>query len=306
MTAVPCVDWRLAAATGRLLVPAGPEVEPAEAAAVVAELRACADRATSAVAAASGLSVPMAAEVMVVGRDGWVGAVTSMSETMLGAIGQRPPAGLRERVGARLAGAQLGAALAFVATRLLGQFDPYSPRPRLLLVAPNIVAAERAMAVEPAGFRQWVCLHEETHRFQFGAAPWLPAHLLELMRGVFDDARRDRALDEVTAAMSVLEGHADVIMDLAGRDLVPELARLRAAMEARRDAPGFIQLVSRLLGLRAKREQYLHGASFCRAVIARVGVAGLNLVFRSPELLPSPAELHAPDDWLRRVPERVG
>lgn len=306
MTAVPCVDWRLAAATGRLLVPAGPEVSRAEAAAMVADLRACADRATQAVAAASGLNVPVAAEVVVVDRDRWVGAAASMSEAMLVAVGQRPATTLGERVGARLAGAQLGAALAFVATRILGQFDPYSPVRRLLLVAPNIAAAERTMAVEPHGFRQWVCLHEQTHRFQFGAAPWLPGHLLALMGGVFDDARRAAAIDEVTAVMSLLEGHADVIMDAAGEGLVPQVARLRAAIEARRDASGFIQLISRLLGLRAKREQYRHGAIFCRAVIARAGVAGLNLAFRSPELLPAPAELHRPEDWLRRVPERVG
>lgn len=313
MTAVPCVDWRLAAATGRLLVPAGPDVARAEVAAMVAELRACADRATAAVAAASGLRTPMDAEVLVVDRDSWLGAATSMSAAMMGAIGQQPPATLGERVGARLAGAQLGAALAFVATRILGQFDPYSPVRRLLLVVPNIVAAERAMGGEPQsfrqwGFRQWVCLHEETHRFQFGAAPWLREHLLGLMAGVFDDDRRTAAIDEITAVMSLLEGHADVIMDVAGAGLVPQVARLRAAIEARRDATGseFIELVFRLLGLRAKREQYRHGATFCRAVIDRVGVAGLNLAFRAPELLPSPAELHRPEDWLRRVPERVG
>ena len=40
-------------------------------------------------------------------------------------------------------------------------------------MAPNIVSAERHLDVEPRDFRLWVCLHEETHRVQFGGVPWL-------------------------------------------------------------------------------------------------------------------------------------
>lgn len=302
----PGVDWRVASATGRLFLPAGPEVTRDQAAAVVADLRRCAERASSAVAAASGLQVPAAAEVLVVDRAGWVGAAAAMTEAMLRSAGGPPSRTLPGRIGAVFTGGQLGAALAFVATRILGQFDPYSSSPRLLLVAPNIVATERALAVEPHGFRQWVCLHEETHRFQFGAAPWLSEHLVGLLRDVLDEGLRGAAIDRVTAVMSLLEGHADVVMDAAGRGLVPQLEQLRAAFEKRRDAGGLFQLLSRLFGLRAKREQYLHGARFCRSVIDRAGVAGLNLAFRGPDLLPTLAELHAPADWLHRVPERIG
>lgn len=315
---MPALDWSVAAAIGRGLVPAGPELTRDEASQVVAELRSCADRATHAVAAASGLGAPPSAETLVLDRAGWVSAVVSMTESMLRTIGAPTPGTLGEKVTSRFAGAQLGSALAFVGTRILGQYDPYSPTPRLLLVAPNIVAVERSLAVEPGGFRQWVCLHELTHRFQFGAAPWLAVHLLSLLRDVFDDAgeRSGRlrllsvpqaaALDKVTAVMSLLEGHADVVMDTAADGLVPQAALLRTRFEVRRDAGGLIQLLSRVLGLQAKREQYLHGARFCRAVIAEAGVDGLNLAFRAPELLPTLDELHDPAGWLRRVPERVG
>ena len=44
---------------------------------------------------------------------------------------------------------------------------------RLLLVAPNVVQVERELGVDPGDFRLWVCLHEETHRVQFTANPWL-------------------------------------------------------------------------------------------------------------------------------------
>ena len=80
--------------------------------------------------------------------------------------------------------------LSYLATRVLGQFELLGPPRsagddkapgRLTLVAPNIVAAERSLDVDPADFRLWVCLHEVTHRTQFAAAPWLHAHVQSLL-----------------------------------------------------------------------------------------------------------------------------
>ena len=51
------------------------------------------------------------------------------------------------------------------------------PAGRLLLVAPNIVHVERELDADPTDFRLWVCLHEETHRVQFTAVPWMRDHL---------------------------------------------------------------------------------------------------------------------------------
>lgn len=307
MTVVPRLDWRSANVTGRLLTRPGPEASHGEVAAVAADLRASAERAVDAVAAASRLPVPPAGEVLIVGRAGWQRAATTMTRAMLATLG-RPEPGWLPRLAAPAAGVQVGAAFAFLGSRILGQFDPFTPAAapggRLLLVAPNIVVAERSMGAEPHGFRQWVCLHEVTHRFQFGAAPWLAGHLLGLMRNLLDDGDDPGALDELTAVMSLIEGHADVTMDRAGVGLVPELRRLRAAVEARRDAPGMVQLVARLLGLRAKREQYRRGATFCRGVIDIAGPDALNGAFETPAQLPALAELADPAGWLRRVAGR--
>lgn len=325
MTAVPGVDWLLASSIGQRLIPPGVPIARSDVAAVVAELRDCANIAVDAVATTSRIAASAPSEVLIVDRAGWLRAAIEMSAAMLGAVGQLTPRTLGERVSARVAGVQLGAAFAFVGTRILGQFDPYSPAAKLLLVAPNIVAAERQLGVEPRGFRQWVCLHEQTHRTQFGAAPWLARHLLDQMRRLFADTDeapprvepasglgrllspgQQAGFDSITAVMSLLEGHADVIMDAAAPGLVPQVDRLRAAMEARRDAPGLVQLISRLLGLRAKREQYLHGAAFCRRVIDSAGMATLNLAFSEPRLLPTLPELHQPEAWLGRVRQPVG
>lgn len=301
---LPAIDWRVAAATGRLLAPAGPQVSRGEAADAVADLRACATRATDAVAAVSGLSAALPAEVLVLGRSGWIEAATAMTAAMLHSAGQAPAVTPLERLAAGVAGGQLGAALAFVATRILGQFDPYSASPRLLLIAPNIVATERTLRVEPHGFRLWVCLHEQTHQLQFGAAPWLARHLLNLLGEVLDGA--PGALDRMTAVMSLLEGHANVVMDAAGADLVPQAAQLRAAFDTGRNAGGLVEVMTRVFGLRAKREQYLRGAGFCRAVLAEGGFSALNHAFDGPASLPTAGELAEPAAWLRRVPGRAG
>ena len=102
-------------------------------------------------------------------------------------------------VGSRVTGLEAGGLLAFLSNKVLGQFEPFSPGPpgraaashggRLLLVAPNIVHVERELGVDPRDFRLWVCLHEETHRVQFTAVPWLREHLLSRDRGLLASDR---------------------------------------------------------------------------------------------------------------------
>ena len=60
---------------------------------------------------------------------------------------------------------------------MLGQYEVFGSGGRLLLVAPNIVATEQKLGVDPTDFRLWVCLHEVTHQLQFTAVPWLKDHL---------------------------------------------------------------------------------------------------------------------------------
>ncbi len=124
--------------------------------------------------------------VLVVDRPGWIQANADGFDLMLAPFVDKvtakkgPPSGLTKAVGSRVTGAEVGALLGFLGGKVLGQFDPFhAPSGRLLLVAPNIVHVERELDVDPTDFRLWVCLHEETHRVQFTAVPWLRDHLLE-------------------------------------------------------------------------------------------------------------------------------
>ena len=89
------------------------------------------------------------------------------------------PTGLAQAVGSRVTGAEVGALLGFLAGKVLGQFDPFYEPSRPAAAGRAQHRPRRARArVDPADFRLWVCLHEETHRVQFTAVPWLRDHLL--------------------------------------------------------------------------------------------------------------------------------
>ena len=324
MEPVPYIDWEVATRVGRRLVAPGPELSARHIADVVASLRAAATEATPHVREVTRLREPEGSGVLVVDRPTWIAANTAMARTMMAGAGVREtPATAADEWRGAIVGAEAGAAFALISTRILGQFNPFGDPQRLLLVAPNIVMVERQLGVNPADFRLWVCLHEETHRFQFGQAPWLRDHLTELLRemladdgplpqwrpGVRPTSLRDlvttpgqRAVfDQISAVMSLMEGHADVMMDRVGTSVIPTLPTIRRAFEKRRDQPGWSALFQKLVGLDLKRAQYREGAAFCRFVIDRIGVEGLNQAFEAPGLLPTLVEIQDPQQWLHRM-----
>src|SRR3954466_4954394 len=183
------VDWDLAGRTARKLAGPGPETTREDAAAVVRELHEAAARAVAHVEGLTGLRpaeggpVP---EVAVVDRPGWIDANASGMKTLLDPLvdaltekqGTRPGP-VATAIGSRATGVQAGGLLAFLSSRVLGQYEVFGTGRPLLLVAPNIVATERKLGVDPSDFRLWVCLHEVTHQLQFTAVPWLRGYLEE-------------------------------------------------------------------------------------------------------------------------------
>lgn len=363
------VDWDLAAATATRLVRPGPQIPAADARAAVEQLRAYAVEARGHVRAFTGLDAPTAdAPVAVVDRPTWVRSNVQGMRWLLDPLmaelqarTQSVPGPLRA-VGSRVTGLEAGAALAFLAGKVLGQYELFPPdgpdgdRPgRLLLVAPNIVQVERELRVDPSDFRLWVCVHEETHRVQFGSVPWLREHIVQQIGVVVASTTgggsggtggtggaggkdgltlaRDRGrdvvsavsaalrgqpgpslaealqspeqkavLDEVTAVMSLLEGHADVVMDGVGPGVIPSVEEIRQRFQHRREEPSRVEAaVRRLLGLDAKLRQYKDGARFVRAVVDEVGMGGFNRVWESAATLPSARELADPAAWVARV-----
>jgi coenzyme F420 biosynthesis associated uncharacterized protein len=216
--------------------------------------------------------------------------------------------------------------------------DPARP-PRLLLLAPNLAQAARNLGLDREEFTAWVAIHEVTHAVQFGGAPWLREHLGGLLRELIDgmqvgvslgralrmpntaDLRtlgerlrggellrlglgEDRwtLVDRMQATMSLIEGHAEHVMDAIGAEELPSLERMRTAMTRRRRERGWPwRIIERLLGLEMKMRQYEVGRSFCDKVVAEAGPGALTVAWSSAEMLPSTSELEHPKLWLART-----
>jgi coenzyme F420 biosynthesis associated uncharacterized protein len=343
------IDWNLAVRLGSRVAGDGPVISPAEAADCVEELRTGAEKSSPLVREFTGLiAQERTAPVLVVDRGGWVRANATSFEkltaplirSMEEKLGDRRSPGLTEAIGSRVTGVEVGAMLGFMAGKVLGQFDPFHDAPgeagRLLLVAPNVAHVESELDVDPHDFRLWVCLHEETHRVQFTAVPWMRDHLrseidaivgavkadpaqlvTDAVKRIADGLTGDRTIslvdlfaspeqraviDRVTGVMSLLEGHADVVMDGVGPEVIPTVGAIRKKFNQRRKGIGGLdRVLRRLLGLDQKMAQYRDGAVFVRACVDAVGMDGFNAVWTGPENLPSTAEIHDPDAWVRRV-----
>ncbi len=366
------VDWKLAVATATRLVRPGPEIGRDAAREVVAELRRHAKTSEEHVRGFTRMTPPGGDDdpagtnhdtpVLIVDRAGWIKANVAGFRALLGPLLEKmsdrranvPGGAVLGAVGGKVTGVELGMLLSFLASRVLGQYETFAPATRdlpgaagggrLLLVAPNIVHVERELDVDPHDFRLWVCLHEETHRTQFTAVPWLrdhiegeiqsflgetevdPATLLERVREAAqslaggrppqDEEEGGRSivdlvqtpaqreiLGRLTAVMSLLEGHADYVMDGVGPAVVPSVTEIREKFQQRR-ATGAGRLdaaLRKLLGLDAKLRQYRDGERFVRAVVDEVGMDGFNRVWTSPNTLPTKTEIAKPADWVARV-----
>jgi coenzyme F420 biosynthesis associated uncharacterized protein len=345
---VQYVDWELAAVTAKTLGKSGPPITYAEATEVVTQLRRLSAEAEGHVRAYTGLTPTGApAQVRVVDRADWAAVnISGLSQIITPLVEQlakgREPGPMMAAVGGRITGLQAGTVLAYLSGRVLGQYEVFSSNPgQLLLVAPNVVEAERRLDVDPHDFRLWVCLHEVTHLTQFTAVPWMRAHFFDEVQSFVDasqidgeqmldrlrkglaalaDVVRDpdsraslldivqnpaqkAVLDRLTALMTLLEGHAEFVMDGVGPEVVPSVEAIREKFNRRRGGGNPLErMVRKLLGIDVKMRQYAEGRKFVHAVVDRVGMAGFNRIWESPVTLPRLSEIGDPQSWIDRVP----
>ncbi|GAA1338223.1 zinc-dependent metalloprotease [Kocuria palustris] len=371
------IDWPSAARIAARTAPPGPTPGPEQLRTAVASIRGHAEASVDHVHAISGLAAARGlgdAPVVVVDRAGWSRANTATFELLLepalselrraraDRLDRGMNAELIQSVAARAAAAEAGGLMAYLSTKVLGQYDPYAgmvsedaarrfPGGRLMVVAPNVLQIERELNVDPDDFRLWVCLHEQTHRVQFAAAPWLREQMIRDMReltvslsGDADafgrrlsavgssagaavkrmrrgrgqeaqdpdsllgplsaalDEREREMLERTTAVMSLLEGHANWVMDGVDSSIVSSVKTIRRRFERRADLRGPLdRAVRRLLGLEAKAAQYVQGQRFVTEVVEAVGRDGFNRVWLGSQNLPSAREIRHPQEWVDRV-----
>ncbi len=232
---------------------------------------------------------------------------------------------------------QLGFLLAFLARKVLGQYDVSllaaspTPRGRLNFVEQNIVATAAHLRLPRDDFRTFIALHEATHAFEFEAYPWLrdyfAANVAETVEQLAADSgglgtRLRSALGggsghwlerimtpqqlvtfrRTQALMSLLEGYSNHVMNAAGKRILPGFEQLHDRFERRNERRGAIErAIMRLTGLDLKMEQYAAGERFVDEVIRQRDRAFLNRVWTGPEQLPSLDEIADPGRWISRL-----
>nr|PZN47147.1 MAG: coenzyme F420 biosynthesis-associated protein [Actinomycetota bacterium] len=315
------IDWDLAVATGTRLVRPGPQVSREEARQAVAELRRLSRVAEGHVREFTRIDGGVAPQpATIVDRPGWIRANVDGFRVILEPLTERArrsnmPA-IVEAVGSRITGFEVGAVLAFMASRVLGQYELFlppdptgkAPTGRLTLVAPNIVHAERELRVDPHDFRLWVCLHEETHRVQFTGVPWLREYVRSQMTDFLLASDVDLAtlLERLRAASDVVadvirggNGNLiDVIQSPRQKEILDRLTAVMTLVEGHGDyvmdavGPSVVPSVAEI---RAKFQRRRQGGSRMDQFIRRL--LGIDLKMRQY------AEGSA---FVRAVVDRVG
>ena len=245
-------------------------------------------------------------------------------------------AALARIVNRTLGNHQLGWLLAFLATKVLGQYDvsllatASPPRGRLYFVEANVLSTADTLGIERDAFRTFIAIHEVTHAYEFEAHPWLRGHFASLVEETIHRLAADAgglwgrmatarngtghwmerlmtpdqraAFGRTQALMSLLEGASNHVMDAVGARILPGFDELHERFEGRhRRRSPLEQIVLRLTGLDLKLEQYAEGQRFVAAVVARGGKPPFARVWRGPEWIPTLDEIRDPDRWLARV-----
>ena len=274
----------------------------------------------------------------VVGRVGWVRANLAALDGAFEPLADKLQTD--RRVASRVVGAQVGALLGLLSTKVLGQYVLPLAAPgtgQLVVVGPNLLALEEEFGPLAADIRRTVLVHEVTHRLQFEGVGWMGDHLRGLLRRYLSHAKIDASalldvagrlpgavadaraagsvqplieavmspeqrdvMHEAQGLMSLLEGHGNAAMFLGSAGVVEDPEAVRDALQQRRQ-DAVAKVLTAVAGLEMKKRQYREGEAFVRAVVDEVGIDGLNRAFAAPENLPGAAEVTAPHSWVERV-----
>lgn len=257
------VDWSLAARVAKWLIARRSPGTPFDTTQLTESFAAATARAEVLVSASTGWHVPTAARSVVVDRAGWAGANVASFERLLGPVVEKFDRARNERrderrrsesrpawavelpepisqrvagVGRSASGAQLGAVLAWMSTRVLGQYDLLlcdehgEAQDIVYYVGSNVVDIEARYGFSPDQFRLWLALHEVTHRYQFTAVPWLRDHFLSLVDRAIEPIHADpgKLADLLRRASTQLRARERLLDDAGLLGLVASASQLDA------------------------------------------------------------------------------
>ena len=339
------VDWATARTVARVVAGRDPLVSSYLGASLDADFGALTVVAEELVAEHTGLHPSGHVRAVVLDRREWVdsnlASMRNLLDPLMQRFGERMARNPFAPIGRKVAAAELGALLGYVAQRVLGQYDLLVPDDRgeaVYYVGANVLGLEKRFAFRPRDFRLWIAIHEVTHRAQFVGVPWMRDYFVSLVHQVFElvdpdprtlaralssaveSIRRGQnpldegglvalistpeqrgVLGQVQALMSLLEGHGNSVMNALGRAHVAGQERMARVLQARRRSRGVAGILFKLLGFESKLRQYEVGETFIAAVERAGGPRAIDAAWRGPENLPTIEELSRPSEWLSRV-----
>jgi putative hydrolase len=244
-------------------------------------------------------------------------------------------------LGPALLGMQVGSAVGFMSHRVLGRFDAGMPPGTpvgVAFVVPNIEAFAADHGLDPRQLRLWVALQELAHRAVL-SIPWVderihmlvhehvealdldpealqrrfealqdPEELERLMESsaglgaIFRSDAPPEAHDRLRALLALIDGYAETIVTSAGSPLIPELDRVREAVDRHRAEPAEGgTMIQDMIGLTIDPADYRRGVDFVSEVERRWGPEALERAWEGPESAPTLSELADPVGWAARV-----
>lgn len=261
-------------------------------------------------------------------REGWVDLNLGIMRRVVDPVLEsgRMPNSLIVEVGRAGVNRYVGLMLAFLGSRVLGQYDPQLMAAEpiggegLYLVETNVEEWQHQANLPDEDLRRWLILHEMTHAWQFAAHPWLRRYMEESMRLLIESVTRRgpavarfagfagvlpaqwRVMRQVQGTMSVIEGYSNLVMNQLGGKLLGAFDRLERAYRERSSGRSVLEiLIWKLTGLDLKLQQYRSGEAFCRDIYEEHGMNVLNRVWDGPDSMPTLRELSDPETWYRRV-----
>jgi coenzyme F420 biosynthesis associated uncharacterized protein len=337
------LDWSTASSIGRRLAGPGPQLTRIDRARTVEDFSELVPQAEALVTEFTGLTHDgYRARSWLMNRGEWIDANIRGFQRVLEPLAARALSGHGVNPGSirrKVMGAQVGSLMGYVSRKVLGQYDLFLPPDDdglIYFLGPNVVEVEQRFRFPKRDFRMWLCLHEVTHRVQFGGVPWLrgfltrqidgylsqidldPKRLLDALRRAVEEVRQRGArgadllpllmtpeqreiFDRMQGLMSLLEGHASYVMDELGREHLQDADRMKRGLQQRRKSSSVERSFQKLIGFDRKISQYDTGHRFVAHVVERAGMSGLNRVWESEQKLPTHAEVVDPDAWLARV-----
>ncbi len=221
MSAPGAVDWALAERVAVKVAGREPFAQSYHYDSLAPDFEELTVQAEELVAQTTGLrSLAGPARARVTDRAGWIRANIASFQRLLRPLiskfEERMNGNTMSPITRKAAGAEMGAMLGWMSTRVLGQYDLLiieeehpDEQDIVYYVGPNVLALEKLFAFPPREFRLWLALHEVTHRAQFTGVPWMREHFLGLVeqsiQAVDPDPKRFiAALDRV--AVSIRSG----------------------------------------------------------------------------------------------------